>query len=90
MKADELKDVEPMTNPGGPWLVFVNDRKPTLEEAQGFVGGYVEFVPWGGEEQVLVNEDGWGLNLPVNVLATAVFRTQLVGNVLVLEGDARW
>ncbi len=86
MKAEDLKNVEP----GGPWLVFVDDRPPTLEEAQAYVGGYVEIALEWADAQALVNEDGLPLNLPLNKLASRVLGMLIVGNVLILTGKARW
>ena len=63
-------------------ITTFEDRKPTLEEAQGIVGGYVEMVllPKDINVQVLVNEEGLLEDLPVKI----------VGPVIVLKGDAKW
>lgn len=65
---------------------------PHLEDAQRFVGGYVELVysrlyP---SVQLLVNEEGLLKRLPVNVAASCIAGFQIVGPALVLTGDARW
>lgn len=41
----------------------------TLKEMQGIVGGYIELLPIGNEEFMVINEEGLLLNLPINKLA---------------------
>jgi Domain of unknown function (DUF3846) len=67
-------------------------ERPTLEEAQAFVGGYVEKVPnlVPTTDQVFANEDGIRLSLPVNRHASILIGYELRGNVLILFGKARW
>ena len=72
--------------------------RPTLEDAQSFVGGYVELVPSNlgpnrnvyRRIQILANEDGLSLGLPVNVHATVFAGYELRGNVIILVDDACW
>tara|TARA_R100000544_G_scaffold27174_1_gene14089 strand:+ start:252 stop:479 length:228 start_codon:yes stop_codon:yes gene_type:complete len=73
-------------------ITTFEDRKPTLEEAQGIVGGYVEMVllPKDINVQVLVNEEGLLENLPVNQAASELCGQKIVGPVVVLKGDAKW
>ena len=49
-------------------LTTIEDKKPTLEEAQALVGGLVEMVrsPNNSEIQILVNEEGLLKGLPFN------------------------
>ncbi len=66
------------------------DHKPTLEEAQRIVGGYVE-VAHGRDQhgafQLLVNEDGWPLRLPFNQAATECYKvSEIAGDVILLRG----
>ena len=68
----------------------VSSKAPTLEEAQQFVGGYVELVHLPGGGQLLVNEDGHRLNLPFNKVASQMYGGPIVGNVMWLTGVARW
>lgn len=71
--------------------VHVLDHKPTLEEAQRLVGGYVELLLIeNGEAQMLVNEDGLSKHLPRNMGASALARRTIVGDVVVLRGDTCW
>lgn len=65
------------------------DEKPTLEQAQEIVGGYVELVQH-GDMQLLINEEGRIRELPLNQKASDMFGQPLYGPVLILEGDARW
>ncbi len=71
------------------------DHKPSLEEAQQLVGGYVEMVRLPDGKQMLVNEDGRSMDLPLNKEATEMLNPNrpgidIVGDVVVLEGDNRW
>lgn len=63
--------------------------KVSLEDAQKFVGGYVEVVSL-GKRQMLVNEEGLLIGLPVNPEASQLAGQMIVGNALVLEGRAVW
>ena len=67
-------------------------QQPTLEEAQEIVGGYVEMVhsPNNPEIQILVNEEGLLTGLPFNKEATELCGTGIVGNAVILKGDAKW
>ena len=67
-------------------------QKPTLEEAQEIVGGYVEMVhsPNNTDIQILVNEEGLLTGLPFNKEATELCGTGIVGNAVILKGDAKW
>ena len=72
--------------------------RPTLKQAQDFVGGLVEvvYIRAGDiEQQMLVNEEGLLKGLPLNFAAT-VYNAgygngqTIVGPVLLLCGAARW
>lgn len=66
--------------------------KPTLRQAQAIVGGYVELVrPINGTPmQILCNEDGHLLRLPLNMKATLWAGRPIVGNAILLSGKAMW
>jgi hypothetical protein len=70
------------------WVI--DDKPPTLEEAQAFIGGYVEMAPHRGDAQVLVNEEGLIHGLPVNPTASDLCGYPILGNALILKGDAKW
>lgn len=61
----------------------------SLDELQKFVDGYIEIL-FIGNKAVVVNDDGWQRNLPVNQVATKMYRNNggasaIVGNVLVCD-----
>ena len=73
------------------------DHKPSLNEAQDIVGGYVQMVHSPklydkGEEikQILVNEEGLIYGFKGNTIASAMANMPLVGNALILEGEHMW
>jgi len=70
-------------------LVELEDR-PSLETAQGIVGGWVEMLTLANGDQMLVNEEGRIHNLPHNPIASALAGRNLVGNAVLLKGEARW
>jgi|6_EtaG_2_1085325.scaffolds.fasta_scaffold00816_6 hypothetical protein len=72
---------------------FLFDEQPTLAEATEFVGGHVEMLEtrfFNATVQLLMNEEGRIHNLPVNHRATNLVGFDLVGNVMVLAGKAKW
>lgn len=66
-----------------------NNKVFTLEELKSVVGGYIEIVPFELGYSMVVNEEGKLLNLPINVIATKIYRASrntddfIVGNVLI-------
>jgi len=71
------------------------EGRPTLEEAQQIVGGYIELVKakdhWNNSVTLVVDEDGKGKNTPINKSITLVYGPSIhggyiVGDVIVLEG----
>lgn len=82
-----------MTDSNGsdiPSFKVYRDKPPSLKEAQLFVGGYVEVVQLGRDIQVLCNEDGWLDALPLNVAISTLCGRVIVGNAIVLYGNALW
>jgi len=82
-----------------PKTLFCSDHRPSLEEARAFVGGYVELIYLPGGNQLLVRDDALLVKgLETNVEATALAQSSglrissrgIVGNVMVLSGNARW
>jgi len=67
------------------------DEHPTLKDMQSWVGGYIERVPFNETapcKTMLVNEDGLGKNLPVNVRASSYYdHGPIVGDVALLDFD---
>ena len=87
-----------------PKTIYIEDKQPTLKEIQKMVGGYIEFVWDNGVVQVICNEEGKLQGLPVNKEATKIWAELLfeggnavigrmtdclVGDVVILKGDAR-
>ena len=68
------------------------DRRPSLQDAQELVGGLVQMVrsPTHQDWQILVNEEGLLEGLPFNDEATKLCGTGIVGDAVVLKGEARW
>lgn len=64
------------------------DHRPTLAEAQGIVGGYIELLPLRGTKLTLVlDEEGNLKQRPTNHRASMLFHPwKLVGDIIVLEG----
>lgn len=60
-----------------------NGTDYSLEELQGFVGGYIEIVRIDDERLMVVNEEGKLNELPINSMATYLVRELIVGDVLV-------
>ena len=60
--------------------------KFTLDELQGFVGGYIERLIVAPNLDMICNEEGKLHGLPVNQVATALAKTQwIVGDVVLVE-----
>ena len=63
----------------------------TLEELQGYVGGYIEIIHLNDGRIMVINEEGKLLGLPLNMLATIQYQLsygpldQIVGNALVCK-----
>lgn len=68
----------------------IDERPPTLEEAQKFVGGYVELHTLPDGSQLLVNEEGRLQDLSFNEYASLLAGKLLVGPAILLKGTARW
>lgn len=76
-------------------------QHPTLQELQEIVGGYIEivYVMYGGKRvQLIVNEDGHAMRLPLNREATHIYHVTaalrgyrtchpIVGNAVLLVGQ---
>ena len=55
-------------------VITDSNDEPTLEEAQEFVGGYVEGITFPNGDYLIINEEGKLMNLPLNPEATALWR----------------
>mgnify|MGYP003139922373 FL=1 len=65
------------------------DEKPTLEKCQEFVGGYIEIIFTSDGRQIVVDEEGLLKGKPINVDATEEANRTIVGDAMVLSGEAR-
>ena len=59
-----------------PRLKVIKDSKdePDLKSAQEFVGGYVEGITFPNGDYLIINEEGKLMNLPLNEIATGLWR----------------
>ena len=57
-------------------LKVINDVKdePSLEQAQAFVGGYVEGISFPNGDYLIINEEGKLKGLPLNVPASKLWK----------------
>lgn len=60
--------------------------EPTLAWLQEKVGGYIEIVGCLSGEQMICNEEGYGLGLKVNSGASIIAGQSMVGDVVILSG----
>ena len=78
---------------GDPKSVLYEDKKdsPTLEEAREFIGGYIELVHTRSGAQLVIDEEGgFKRELEVNAIASFLYGGEIVGNAIILIGDAKW
>jgi hypothetical protein len=61
-----------------------NGTEYTLEELQGFVGGYIELVPMSKGRYAVVNEEGILAGLDINPGASLLLGTAIVGPCVVV------
>ena len=64
-----------------PEMVTVEETAPMwdLKSMQDFVGGLIERIPLYNGDDLVINEEGLYLDLPINVKATEIFFTS-IGN----------
>ena len=68
-----------------------NGKTFQLEEMQRFVGGYIEVINMGVKKFMIVNAEGKISGLPVNFVATELYKKQkgyhelFVGNVIICD-----
>ena len=76
-------------------IISEKSEKPTLEQVQEFVGGYLQMcpilnAPFDEKVQLMADEDGISKKLPVNPNATLTAGYPILGNCLILKGKACW
>ena len=88
----------------GTTLIRERKKQLSLKEMQQAVGGYIEIAFDDGKTQIICNEEGKLVNLPINITATKIWEEKLreqyknpsfaltqdvlVGDVLICEGKA--
>ena len=70
--------------------ISTSEESPNSEEAGEFVGGYVELVRLKNGDQLLLNEEGRLKGMPLNKRASELYGGIIVGDVILLTGEARW
>lgn len=76
-------------------IISEKDKSPTLKQAQDFIGGYITMAPVHNpigslKCQLLVNEEGEPLKLPLNTNATRIAGYSVYGDCILLKGKACW
>ena len=62
--------------------------KVSLDKLQRLVGGYIEIVRLPGRNIAIVNEDGIGLGMAINPIASQTIGVPVVGTVVILPASA--
>jgi len=70
-------------------ITTIKDKAPTLEEMQKMVGGWIEVIYLSNGDQMIVNEEGLRLKLDINREASQIAQKLIVGDVIILKGEAR-
>ena len=66
-------------------------QRPTLEEAQKIVGGYIEVLTIrDGKMQILCNENGMVEGVGINDEASEIAGFPIAGNAIILSESAIW
>ena len=77
-----------MTNVQNKFKIITESKyEPTLEEAQEFVGGYVEGITFPNGDYLIMNEEGKLMNLPLNPEATALWRSTFTADKYAFGSD---
>lgn len=71
-----------------PKYKIIENKTPTLQEMQEYVGGWIEVVYLPNDEQLIVNEEGLILELPYNSVASCHASRTIVGNAILLRKNA--
>ena len=72
-----------------PKTIYIDDKEPPLSKMQELVGGYIEIISPNPKLQIIANEEGLLMNLPINKEATLVWKNS--GNYIenaIIVGDA--
>ena len=87
---DHIRDV--LSSGGGMSLAtsLYEGDAPSIEEARGFIDGYVEIVHLRSGAQLLIDEEGHMKKLPLNVIASLLYGGPIAGRAMILKGSAKW
>lgn len=69
-------------------LVKAPTKGITLSKLQNLVNGYIEIIRLPNRKIAIVNEDGIGLGLPVNPIASQTIGTPIVGVCVIMAASA--
>ena len=79
-----------------PQIKYIDDKPPTLEEMQEYVGGYIQVVNAHNGDQIIMDEEGKMKSKSINYKATkhwigenANAYDYVVGDAMILSGKAR-
>lgn len=72
-------------------ITVFKDKSPSLKEVQTLVGGYVEriMIP-NSRDQMYVDENGLYKDLSLNIEASKLVGSPIVGHAVILKGEAIW
>ncbi len=72
-------------------VTVVDEGHPLeLEKVQALIGGYVELHTLDDGSQLLIDEDGRGKRLPLNIPASTLAGFSVLGPAVLLRGKSRW
>ena len=71
---DKMEKIKINTDAAEFKVIENSKDEPSNEQAQNFVGGYVECIGWPNGDLLIVNEEGKLNNLPLNPEATTLWR----------------
>lgn len=67
---------------------IIIDKSQRLIQLQNIVGGFIEIIKLKSNKYMIINEEGKLLNLPVNRLASSIYKQDIiVGNALICDKD---
>ena len=71
---DKMEKIKVNTDAAEFKVIENSKDEPSLEQAQKFVGGYVEGITFPNGDYLIINEEGKLQNLPLNPEATLLWR----------------
>ena len=75
IERDKMEKIKVNTDRDEFKVIENSKDEPSLEQAQKFVGGYVEGITFPNGDYLIINEEGKLQNLPLNVDATNLWRS---------------